>query len=147
MVVLRVIAGVEVAVATVPASPLALTTETEVTEPLDGGALVHIVPSLIRTFPAVPGAAKPVPPLLAASGVVNASVGKQSNEADTFVALLNTPIVQPAGTATPVPVEFLTVTVSVKLLVIMYCFSIAGTISCLAPPETPIRLSLRFLAD
>ena len=56
MVVDKVMAGVEVAVATVPAKPLADTTETVVTVPdVAGAELVQAVPLLVSTLPAVPG--------------------------------------------------------------------------------------------
>ena len=66
MVVESVIAGVVVAVATVPASPLADTTDTLVTEPV--AAVDHVgvpAPALVSTWPNVPAAltasAGPVP--------------------------------------------------------------------------------------
>jgi hypothetical protein len=59
-----VMAGVVVAVATVPANPLALETETLVTVPeVAGAALVQIVPFEVSTLPIVPEAVSPVPPL------------------------------------------------------------------------------------
>ena len=60
MVVVRVMAGVVVAVATVPAKPLAETTDTAVTVPPAG--VVHVgtpAPALVSTWPAVPAAVKP----------------------------------------------------------------------------------------
>ena len=65
---------------------------------------------------------------------------------NTFVPLLNTTMVLPAGTATPVPVEFLIVIVSAHPLDTMYCFSIAGTIRFCAPPEVPVRFKRRLRA-
>ena len=61
-----VIAGVVVAVATVPASPLADTTDTEVTVPVVGVVQVGVpAPALVSTWPNVPAAltasAGPVP--------------------------------------------------------------------------------------
>jgi hypothetical protein len=60
----RVIAGVEVAVATVPETPLAVTTETEVTEPVAAEVQVgaRVVPAEVRTCPAVPFASIAVVP-------------------------------------------------------------------------------------
>jgi hypothetical protein len=56
--VLNVIAGVDVAVATVPANPFALTTDTDVTVPeVAGAAEVQLVPLDVRTFPDDPAAA------------------------------------------------------------------------------------------
>jgi hypothetical protein len=63
-----------------------------------------------------------------------------------FVPSLYTIAEKPAGRATPVPVEFLIVIVSAQSFCTMYCFSIAGTIKSLAPPEVPVRRSLRLRA-
>jgi hypothetical protein len=63
-----------------------------------------------------------------------------------FVPSLYTIAEKPAGRATPVPVEFLIVMVSAQSFCTMYCFSIAGTIKSLAPPEVPVRRSLRLRA-
>ena len=57
MVVESVIAGVVVAVATVPASPLADTTDTLDTVPVVGVAQVGVpAPALVSTWPNVPAA-------------------------------------------------------------------------------------------
>jgi hypothetical protein len=57
IVVLSVIAGVEVDVATVPANPFALTTDTDVTVPEVAGAEdTHLEPLEVRTFPEALGA-------------------------------------------------------------------------------------------
>ena len=59
IVVDRVMAGVVVEVATVPAKPLADTTDTLVTEPVAG--VVHVgapAPALVKTLPDVPAAVK-----------------------------------------------------------------------------------------
>ena len=66
MVVESVIAGVVVAVATVPASPLADTTDTDVTVPVAAADQVGVpAPALVNTWPNVPAAltasAGPVP--------------------------------------------------------------------------------------
>ena len=66
MVVESVIAGVVVAVATVPASPLADTTDTDVTVPVAAADHVGVpAPALVSTWPSVPAAltasAGPVP--------------------------------------------------------------------------------------
>ena len=67
MVVVRVMAGVVVAVATVPARPLAVTTDTLVTVPLVAGAAQVGAPPVVAvsTWPVVPAAvnayAVPVP--------------------------------------------------------------------------------------
>ena len=66
MVVESVIAGVVVAVATVPFSPLADTTDTEVTVPVAAADQVGaLAPALVNTCPVVPAAltasAGPVP--------------------------------------------------------------------------------------
>jgi hypothetical protein len=62
----NVMAGVVVAVATVPARPFMLTTDTDVTVPLVAGAdETQVVPLLVRTLPEVLGATPvigPVPP-------------------------------------------------------------------------------------
>ena len=55
-----VIAGVVVAVATVPASPFADTTDTLVTVPVVGVVQVGVpAAALVSTWPAVPAAVKP----------------------------------------------------------------------------------------
>ena len=67
IVVVKVIAGVVVAVATVPAKPLADTTDTLVTVPLVAGAAQVGAPPVVavNTWPVVPAAVKayavPVP--------------------------------------------------------------------------------------
>ncbi len=53
-VVESVMAGVVVAVATVPASPLADTTETVLTVPVAGVAHEGIPPAIVKTCPAEP---------------------------------------------------------------------------------------------
>jgi hypothetical protein len=60
----RVIAGVEVAVATVPETPLAVVTDTEVTEPVAAEVQVgaRVVPAEVKTCPAVPFASIAVVP-------------------------------------------------------------------------------------
>lgn len=59
IVVDRVMAGVVVEVATVPAKPLADTTDTLVTEPVAGVAHVGVpAPALVKTWPDVPAAVK-----------------------------------------------------------------------------------------
>ena len=64
-----------------------------------------------------------------------------------LVPLLKTTMVLPEGTAIPVaPAGGLIVTVSSKLFWIMYCFSIAGTINCLAPSDTPTQTSRKLRA-
>jgi hypothetical protein len=52
----------------------------------------------------------------------------------------------PVGTATPVPVEFLTVMVSAQPLLTRYSFSMAGTIRFCAPPEVPVRFKRKLRA-
>ena len=57
MVVESVIAGVVVAVATVPANPLAETTDTDVTVPVAAADHVGVpAPALVSTWPSVPAA-------------------------------------------------------------------------------------------
>ena len=55
-------------------------------------------------------------------------------------------MVLPAGTAIPVPEEFLTVMASAQPLLTKYSFSIAGTIRFCAPPEVPVRLRRKLRA-
>lgn len=63
-VVVKVIAGVDVAVATVPARPLADTTDIVVTVPaVAGGRLAHPEPVEVSTLPEAPAEVSPVPPL------------------------------------------------------------------------------------
>ena len=68
----------------------------------------------------------------------------------TFVPLLYTHMVLPAGTATPVPVVFLTVTVSARPLLMMYGLSIwhpEPSMRLRAPPLVPVRFKRRCRAD
>ena len=62
------------------------------------------------------------------------------------VPSLNTNVDPPAGIATPVPVIFLIVTVSVKVLLTKYNFSILGTIKSCGALIVPTKLSLRLRA-
>lgn len=88
----------------------------------------------------------PVPPEVTGSAAASVKSVKCVVAGNTFVPLLNTTIVLPAGTATPVPVEFLIVIVSAHPLDTMYCFSIAGTIRFCAPPDVPIKFKRRLRA-
>jgi hypothetical protein len=63
-----------------------------------------------------------------------------------FVPSLNTIADTEDGIATPVPVEFLIVTVFAVSFCTMYCFSIAGTIRSLAPPVVPVKRKRRLRA-
>jgi hypothetical protein len=63
-----------------------------------------------------------------------------------FVPSLYTIAENPAGIATPVPLEFLIVIVSAQSFCTMYCFSIPGTIKSLAPFELPVRRRRRLRA-
>jgi hypothetical protein len=96
----------------------------------------------------------PVPPDKTGNALVKvASVA--ANEVENVLALvmfvpsLNTIADVKVGIATPVPVAFLIVTVSAVSFLTMYCFSIAGTIKFLAPPEVPVsrRRRLRAVCD
>ena len=73
-------------------------------------------------------------------------VARAVTTSTTFDPVLNTIIDLPAGTAIPVPVEFLTVTSLAKPLLTMYCFSILGTIKLRAPPEVPVKLRRKLRA-
>jgi len=64
----------------------------------------------------------------------------------TLVPSTNTKKASPLGISTPVPAAVLTVTVSARLLLIMYNFSIVGTVKVLAPPEVPVKFNLRLRA-
>ena len=88
----------------------------------------------------------PVPPEVTGSAAASVKSVKCVVAGNMFVPLLNTTIVLPAGTATPVPVEFLIVIVSAHPLDTMYCFSIAGTMRFCAPPDVPIKFKRRLRA-
>jgi hypothetical protein len=98
----------------------------------------------------------PVPPDVTANGLTNAaSVATNTGVTndveymlaqDTFTPSLNTTALIVVGTATPVPVEFLTVIVSAVSFCIKYCFSMAGTINSLAPAVVPVSLKRRLRA-
>ena len=59
------IAGVVVAVATVPLTPFAVVTETLVTVPVAESIALSVVPLILRFVPRVMATGNPVPPLLA----------------------------------------------------------------------------------
>ena len=59
------IAGVVVAVATVPLTPFAVVTETLVTVPVPSPTALSVVPLIARFVPSVMATGNPVPPLLA----------------------------------------------------------------------------------
>ena len=80
---------------------------------------VHAVPLEVSMFPEVPGEVNPVPPDAAGRAVPRVKDAAWFIASTTFVPLLNTHMVLPAGTAMPVPVVFLTVTVSARPLLMM----------------------------
>lgn len=59
------IAGVVVAVATVPLTPFAVVTDTLVTVPVAESTALSVVPLMLRFVPSVMETGNPVPPLLA----------------------------------------------------------------------------------
>jgi len=61
----KLIAGVVVAVATVPLTPFAVVTETLVTVPVAESTAFSVVPLILRFVPSVIATGNPVPPLLA----------------------------------------------------------------------------------
>lgn len=61
----KLIAGVVVAVATVPLTPFAVVTETLVTVPVAESTAFSVVPLILRFVPRVIATGNPVPPLLA----------------------------------------------------------------------------------
>jgi hypothetical protein len=91
----------------------------------------------------------PVPPEVIGKGFTNAaSVAANKGVTNAvayvpalviFTPSLNTIADTEDGIATPVPVEFLMVTVFAVSFCTMYCFSIFGTINSLAPPVVPVK--------
>ncbi len=89
------------------------------------GVPVNVGLALSTTLPVPVDVVTPVPPF--ATGIT-VPVARAVTTSTTFDPVLNTIIDLPAGTATPVPVEFLTVISKPNVLLTMYCFSILGTI-------------------
>jgi hypothetical protein len=124
--------------------PVALVSTPEVGVPSRGAMSVGV---LLRTTEPVPvDVVVPVPPLATGRAEASVSEVRWVTASTTFVALLNTTMDLPAGTAMPVPVVFFTVMVSAQVLLIKYSFSMAGTMRSRAPAVVPVRLSRRFRA-
>ena len=124
--------------------PVALVSTPEVGVPSKGATSVGV---LLRTTEPVPvDVVVPVPPEVTGSDEASVSEVRCVMPSTTWVALLNTTMDLPAGTAMPVPVAFFTVMVSAQVLLMKYSFSMAGTMRSRAPAVVPIRLSRRFRA-
>jgi hypothetical protein len=148
------------AVGSVPVTPVVKGRPVQLVKVPDDGVpntgVVNVGLDARTTAPVPVAVVTPVPPdvtgnaftkaALVAAKVVAKTAVEYIEELAMFVPSLYTIAEKPAGIATPVPVAFIIVIVSAQSFCTMYCFSIAGTYKFLAPPEVPVRRSLRLRA-
>ena len=138
----RLVRAVGASLAPVPPSAIARSVMPVMEPPVMVTAFefcVEIVPRprLVRAPAAV---LDPVPPERIGRAVASVSDVRCVATSLTFVPSLNTHMVLPVGTAMPVPVTFLTVIVPSVALLMIYGFSIAGTMRLNPAVAVPVRL-------